>query len=40
MTGYLERKEKIQNLYRFWWEDMKDRDNLTDLGVDGRIMLK
>jgi len=40
LTGYLERKEKIENLYRFWWEDMNDRDNVTDLGVDGKIMLK
>jgi len=37
---YLGRKEDIENVCRFWWEGMKDRDNLTDLGVDGRILLK
>jgi hypothetical protein len=24
----------------FWWTDLIDRDNLEDLGVDGRIILK
>jgi hypothetical protein len=25
---------------RFWWTDLIDRDNLEDLGADGRIILK
>jgi hypothetical protein len=24
----------------FWWRDLRERDYLEDLGVDGRIMLK
>ena len=24
----------------FWWEDLRERDHLEDLGVDGRIILK
>jgi hypothetical protein len=25
--------------YRDWWEDLRLRDHLEDLGVDGRIVL-
>jgi hypothetical protein len=24
----------------FWWENLKERDHLENLGVDGSIMLK
>ena len=24
----------------FWWRDMRERDDLEDLGVGGRIILK
>jgi hypothetical protein len=24
----------------FWWGDLRDRDRLDDLGVDGRIILQ
>jgi hypothetical protein len=25
---------------RFWWENMRERDNLKDGGINGRMMLK
>jgi hypothetical protein len=24
----------------FWWENLKERDHLVDLGFDGRIILR
>jgi hypothetical protein len=24
----------------FWWESLRKRDHLEDLGIDGRIILK
>jgi len=27
-------------VYRIWWANMRERDYLEDLGIDGRIMLK
>jgi hypothetical protein len=26
--------------YRVWWGDLRERDHLKDLDVDGRIILK
>jgi len=26
--------------YRVWWEELRERDHLEDLGVDGTIILK
>jgi hypothetical protein len=25
---------------RFWWGNLRERDNSGDLGIDGRIILK
>jgi hypothetical protein len=32
--------ERIEMLYKFWTLNLKERDHLKDLGVDGRIILK
>jgi hypothetical protein len=24
----------------FWWENLRERDHLVDLGVDGRVILR
>ena len=24
----------------FWWENLKEREHLEDIGIDGRIILK
>jgi len=29
-----------RRVYRFWWRDLRERDQLEDLGIDGRIILK
>jgi len=31
---------KREILTGFWWGSLKERDNILDLGVDGRIILK
>jgi hypothetical protein len=31
--------EKREEYKRFWWENLRKRDNFEDLGVDGRIIL-
>jgi hypothetical protein len=32
--------EEIRGTYRCWWGNVKGKDNLEDLGVDGNIILK
>jgi hypothetical protein len=29
-----------EGAYRVWWRDLRERDHLEDLCVDGRIILK
>jgi hypothetical protein len=31
---------KRRNACTVWWEDLKKRYNLKDLGIDGRIIIK
>ena len=32
-------RERIEMLYRFWSVNLKERDHLKNVGVDGRIIL-
>jgi len=32
--------ERGEVLTGFWWANLKERDNLEDLSIDGRIILK
>jgi hypothetical protein len=27
-------------VYRCWWGNLRERDNLGDVGIDGRIILR
>jgi hypothetical protein len=29
-----------ENVYKIWMENLKERDHLDDLGVDGKIILE
>jgi len=37
---YVAHTEKRRVYARFWWRDLVEREQLEDLGVDGRIILK
>jgi hypothetical protein len=34
---HLSRMGEVSKVYRVWWENPKERDNLEDQGVDRRI---
>jgi len=29
-----------RNVYKVWWEHLKEGDSLEDIGIDGRVILK
>jgi hypothetical protein len=39
-AGHVARMERGEAHAGFWWGDLRIRDRLEDLGVDGRVMLK
>jgi hypothetical protein len=39
-TGHVASMGKGQVYTRFWWGNLRERDRLEDLGVDGRIFRK
>ena len=36
----MKRVEKTETHTGFWWENLKEKSNLEDLGVDGKGILK
>jgi hypothetical protein len=36
--GHIARMREGAGVYRFWWENMRERDHWGDSGVDGRII--
>jgi hypothetical protein len=40
MDGACNTHEETEIIIRFWWGDLKERDILKDLGVDGWKTLK
>ena len=39
-AGHVARMGKEEMYTEFWWGNLRERDHLKDLGVDGRILLK
>jgi len=39
-TGHVPRMGERRGVCRYWWGNMKERDNLGDPSVDRRIILK
>jgi hypothetical protein len=38
--GYVKRIEEMRNASLLWLENLKRRDQLEELGIEGRIILK
>jgi hypothetical protein len=39
-VGHVAHMGEMRNAYKIWLENLKGRDHLEDLGVDGRIILE
>ena len=39
-AGHVARMGKRRAVYRFWWGNLRERDQLGDPGVDGRVILR
>jgi hypothetical protein len=39
-AGHAASMREMRNVYIFWLENLKGRDHLEDLGVDGKIILQ
>jgi hypothetical protein len=39
-AGYVARMGRGEAYTGFWWGNLRERDHLEDLGVDGRITLR
>jgi hypothetical protein len=40
MAGHVARVGDMRNIYKFWSENLKGKDQTEDLDVDGRIILE
>jgi hypothetical protein len=39
-VGYVALMEERRSVYGLCWGNMRERDNLEDAGIDGRILLR
>jgi len=40
MAGHVVHMGERRGVYRFWWGNLRERDQLGDPGIDGRIILR